>query len=155
MIGGGGPSGGRRRNLDAEVNLVPFIDLLSMCICFLLMTAVWVQLGSVQVKQSHGTEATAAPAQALELELKYASPTSVEIVAKRAGRATGKATVAPAEVEKALSSIAPVGVEVGSAMITPAASVSYGDLIGLMDSLRKHKVTNIGVVPTRGQGGQG
>jgi len=34
-------SSGGKRSLDAELNLVPFIDLLSSCIAFLLMTAVW------------------------------------------------------------------------------------------------------------------
>ena len=39
LPGGGG--GGRGRNQNAELNLVPFIDLLSACITFLLATAVW------------------------------------------------------------------------------------------------------------------
>jgi biopolymer transport protein ExbD len=33
-----------RKPLDAELNLVPFIDLLSCCISFLLITAVWTQV---------------------------------------------------------------------------------------------------------------
>ncbi|MFL5272425.1 MAG: biopolymer transporter ExbD, partial [Anaeromyxobacteraceae bacterium] len=39
-------SGGkrRRRSLDATVNVVPAIDLLSCCISFLLFTAVWTQI---------------------------------------------------------------------------------------------------------------
>jgi biopolymer transport protein ExbD len=36
-----------RKALDSELNLVPFIDLLICCICFLLITAVWVQLAHV------------------------------------------------------------------------------------------------------------
>lgn len=39
MAGGGGN----------EPNLTPFIDLFSVLICFLLMTAAWIQLESVQV----------------------------------------------------------------------------------------------------------
>jgi len=43
-------SGGkrRRRSLDATVNVVPAIDLLSCCISFLLFTAVWTQIGRLQ-----------------------------------------------------------------------------------------------------------
>lgn len=42
------PSGkGGRRALDASINLVPFIDLLSCCLSFLLITAVWTQLAAV------------------------------------------------------------------------------------------------------------
>ncbi|MBW2732078.1 MAG: biopolymer transporter ExbD [Deltaproteobacteria bacterium] len=43
------PSSGARRPLDAELNLVPFIDLLVCCICFLLITAVWSQMARVEV----------------------------------------------------------------------------------------------------------
>ena len=46
------PSGkGGRKPLDASINLVPFIDLLSCCISFLLITAVWVNLSQVPVHQ--------------------------------------------------------------------------------------------------------
>jgi len=37
-----------KKHLDAELNLVPFIDLLICCICFLLITAVWVQVSHVE-----------------------------------------------------------------------------------------------------------
>ena len=41
-----GPSNkGRRKAMNFELNLVPFIDVLSTCICFLLVTAVFINLG--------------------------------------------------------------------------------------------------------------
>jgi biopolymer transport protein ExbD len=46
------PSGkGGKKPLDAPINLVPFIDLLSCCISFLLITAVWTQLARMDVTQ--------------------------------------------------------------------------------------------------------
>src|SRR5499427_6397748 len=46
------PSGkGGKKPLDAQINLVPFIDLLSCCISFLLITAVWTQLARMNVTQ--------------------------------------------------------------------------------------------------------
>ena len=46
------PSGkGGKKALDAAINLVPFIDLLSCCISFLLITAVWTQLARMDVQQ--------------------------------------------------------------------------------------------------------
>src|SRR6516162_9650734 len=53
-MGGGGPqptgkSG--KKPLDAAINLVPFIDLLSCCISFLIITAVWTQLARMDVTQ--------------------------------------------------------------------------------------------------------
>ncbi|MBL8784066.1 MAG: biopolymer transporter ExbD [Deltaproteobacteria bacterium] len=45
------PEGGGKRTLDFDLNLVPFIDLLSCCISFLLITAVWTQMGKLDTTQ--------------------------------------------------------------------------------------------------------
>ncbi len=45
------PEGGGKRTLDFELNLVPFIDLLSCCISFLLITAAWTQLARLETIQ--------------------------------------------------------------------------------------------------------
>ena len=47
----GKKGGGGKKKLDAVINLVPFIDLLSSLIAFLLMTAVWTQIATLQVGQ--------------------------------------------------------------------------------------------------------
>ncbi len=48
-VDGGG--GGGRKSVDAEIPLVPFIDLLLCCIMFLLVTAVWNQLARIDASQ--------------------------------------------------------------------------------------------------------
>lgn len=48
----GGRSGSGKKALNVELNLVPFIDLLTCLICFLLMAAVWIQIGKISVSQS-------------------------------------------------------------------------------------------------------
>lgn len=48
-LGGGGKG---KKSLDTTINLVPFIDLMAVTIVFLIMTAVWTQLGRLQVSQS-------------------------------------------------------------------------------------------------------
>ena len=45
-------STGGKRSVSAELNLVPFIDLLTVCITFLLTAAVWVELNSLPVDQA-------------------------------------------------------------------------------------------------------
>jgi biopolymer transport protein ExbD len=42
---------GGRRSLSPELNLVPYIDLLTCMTVFLLMTAVWTQLAQLDVAQ--------------------------------------------------------------------------------------------------------
>ena len=45
-------SGSKGRKQVVELNLVPFIDLMSVCIIFLLITAVWTQVSMVQLGSS-------------------------------------------------------------------------------------------------------
>lgn len=47
-----------RKSVDAELNLIPFIDLLSVCILFLLMTAVWVHISKMSAFSQPSGEAT-------------------------------------------------------------------------------------------------
>jgi len=51
MAGGGTPTPtkGGKRSVDFVVNLVPTIDLLSVLISFLLITAVWTQLARINI----------------------------------------------------------------------------------------------------------
>ena len=49
IIDGGG--GDRKKPLHAELNLVPYIDLLTCMVAFLLITAVWTQLARLEVQQ--------------------------------------------------------------------------------------------------------
>ncbi len=42
---------GGKKNVDSEIPLVPFIDLLLCCIMFLLVTAVWNKLARLEINQ--------------------------------------------------------------------------------------------------------
>ncbi|MDY7232300.1 ExbD/TolR family protein [Hyalangium rubrum] len=54
-LGNGGKGG--KKPLDTAINLVPFIDLMAVTISFLIMTAVWTQIGRLQVSQAGGPAA--------------------------------------------------------------------------------------------------
>lgn len=43
---------GDKRSTIVDLNLVPFIDLMSVCIIFLLITAVWHQVSMIQIGSS-------------------------------------------------------------------------------------------------------
>jgi biopolymer transport protein TolR len=49
VVDGGG--GDRKKPLSADLNLVPYIDLLTCMVAFLLITAVWTQLARLEVQQ--------------------------------------------------------------------------------------------------------
>lgn len=66
----GGAKG--KRSLNAELNLVPYIDLLTCMVSFLLITAVWTQLAGVHVSQKTpgndpGTDSEPPPSKLLVL----------------------------------------------------------------------------------------
>ena len=73
MAGGMDPGSthrGGRRPLDAPINLVPFIDLMAVTISFLIMTAVWTQVGRLQVSERPAADPTRiAESSALQFEL--------------------------------------------------------------------------------------
>ena len=152
-------SRGNQRNLNADVNLVPFIDLLSVCICFLLMTAVWVQLNVLEVKQTHGTDASTA-ANGYELGLTFLSGDKLKVVLRKAGRIKKRVTIKSKSNEELFTKIGEVAQKfqkiakgkLNSALLTPHASIDYGQLIKVMDTLRTNKIANLGVVPVGGGG---
>ncbi len=169
-MGGMGPaaSSGRKRSLDAEVNLVPFIDLLSMCICFLLMTAVWMELGSVNIKQTMGTEAPQENNRQSELSLKYVNAQTLELGLKQNGATKNYTVAGPTnelrlkQLHETIRSLAGVlsfnstqdlksqfSQSISSAHITTKAGVSYGELVSVMDVFRDEGILNLGLVPVK------
>lgn len=67
-VPGGGGSG--KKAVDLNIPLVPMIDMLAMMITFLMMTAVWTQIGKLQVAQSaQGGESSEPPKPTLQLNL--------------------------------------------------------------------------------------
>jgi biopolymer transport protein ExbD len=144
-------AGQGKKSLDAELNLVPFIDLLSMCICFLLITAVWIQIGAVQVKQSHGTDGAAQVKNEVELDLKLVGNMGWALEAKQGGKMIKKAGAIGAEAlgQTLRAWIPGFHAPIANAMIHTRQEVTYGQMVLMMDALRKEKIVNLGVHPAQ------
>ncbi|MCC7406180.1 MAG: biopolymer transporter ExbD [Bdellovibrionales bacterium] len=55
--------GDDERSASVDLNIVPFIDLMSVCIIFLLITAVWSQVSMIQIGSSiYGKKSELEPA---------------------------------------------------------------------------------------------
>ena len=80
------PGLGKKKDLNTELNLTPFIDLLSTCVCFLLITAVWIEIGALEIKQSTGTEAADSTKKTYDLDIVYSSPQLVNLNLKKGGK---------------------------------------------------------------------
>lgn len=154
---------GGKRDLDAQLNLTPFIDLLSTCVCFLLVTAVWIQIGTVEIKQSLGTEATADKKDTYDLDLVFTNATELRLNLKKDGKQVKFIDVKgqnsdemlvklnEAVVNQVLASNVPNAphITIATATITPRSTVNYGEMVSALDVLRKNKIVNIGVLTAK------
>lgn len=153
---------GAKKELNADLNLTPFIDLLSTCVCFLLITAVWIEIGTVEIKQSHGTEATPSKKVSYDLDLVYKNPTLLKLNLKRSGKRVRTLTVKGEDekefqtnlnslIQDKILSYKNKVVEIATATITPRSSVNYGQLVQTLDTLRGNNIINIGVLSAKGR----
>lgn len=146
-----------KKNLDFEVNLIPCIDLLSVCICFLLLTAVWVQVGSMNVKQAVGgqpaSESEKKPVVWVTMDGAGELVLSVQDSA-RVPASLRKLTVKAKEgkmdlpgLATAVENLLKVEPNLRTALIQPQAASVYEDIITMMDQFKKQGVIDLGVAP--------
>jgi biopolymer transport protein ExbD len=97
MAGGGGPpvpeGGGGKKAVDFQLNLIPFIDLLSVLISFLLMTSVWTQTARIEVRQSPNLPSDEPPEQEEE-------KLNLTVIIKGTGYTVQKKNAVVKEIEK-------------------------------------------------------
>lgn len=149
----------KKKDLAPEVDLVCIISIMSVCICFLLTAAAWLELGSMHVKQAVG----GAPAEgkqekipsvwalaqtdgSLVLQLQDASSQAMKKVGKLTVSAQdGK--VDEAVLKEQLAALKAEIPELKMALIKPQAKMLYEDLIDIMDVFKKEGLTELGVAP--------
>lgn len=160
MAGVGGPAtgSGRRRSLDGEINLVPFIDLLSMCICFLLMTAIWIEVGSIQLHQLFGTEGMD-NSRPVEVEVRLLGSNDYQVSLEQQGKVIsamqikGDAQIdAKTRVSQFMAQVQNLMLQNASdaqlsARVIPNSAVPYGEMIAILDILKGYGVSALAVVP--------
>ncbi len=149
MGGGGMPEEGggkkKKKSLDAVINVVPAIDLLSCCITFLLYTAVWTQISRLQVQQlgTGAPEPSAAEQKQTLLvtlamgergfNLSTTAGTSVDI--PTLGRdADGKIRFDLKALGDSLKQLKGSYPDAAAITVQAEDTVSYGDLVQVIDS---------------------
>lgn len=146
-----------KKNLDFELNLIPFIDLLSVCICFLLLTAVWIQVGSMEVKQAVGGQAAAETTKKPTLWVHLSAAGDLNLDLQDAGRVPARLRKALVKTQEGqpnlkqfstwLESVKAVEPSLSTALIQPKVGTTYEKIIDVMDQLKKNGLTDLGVVP--------
>lgn len=146
-----------KKHLDFEINLIPFIDLLSACICFLLLTAVWVQVGSMDVKQAVGGQpASETPKKPTlwvnmgaggEITLNIQDSKHVPAKLQKLAVKGIEGKMDFAQLDLAITELKNLEPELRTALIQPQAASIYEDMIALMDNFKKQGLVDLGVSP--------
>jgi biopolymer transport protein ExbD len=131
-----------------------------MCICFLLMTAIWIEIGSIQLRQVLGTEAVDA-SHPLEVAVTLNASGNYNVQLEQQGRVLQALAVTGRNASEAQSRLSqflgqvqslvlaqsqPISV---SARIVPSPQVDYGEMVGVLDLLKGYGISALAVVPSR------
>lgn len=141
------PGGGPKRSIDFQLNMVPFIDLLSVLISFLLMTSVWNQVAKIDVE----------PAPEQGGDVRTQEELDLTIVVKASGYTVTTRGAVVKEIEKHgeaydVASLAgtlerqraehPDNHDV---VVVCEDEIAYEDLVHVMDTALEHELTRIAV----------
>lgn len=144
------------RHLDFEINLIPFIDLLSVCICFLLLTAVWINIGSMNVKQAVGGQSVDQQQKKPTLWVFLDQKNEMTLSLKDSGapKNLSQLKIEPVQggmnlmgLEVALKQIVAAEPNLKTALIHPQAQTQYEQIIDLLDQFKRGGLTDLGVSP--------
>ncbi len=153
-----GKSGsGRKKQMNFELNLIPFIDVLSTCICFLLMTAVFINLGSFHVSQAVGSEKQEKVEVKGSVTVSMGGQGDVRFEVKDVkgiGQDLKLVTVRGNggkinfdKTEEWIKSFASRFADVKTVLLMPNPTSKYDDMIQLMAQFKKNQLDQIGVAP--------
>jgi len=151
--------GNSSKDQTFELNLVPFIDVLSTCICFLLMTAIWINVGVLNVTQAIGSEPPAGgknpPSVIADIKTDGTIQLSLKDVVnhKHAVAYDVRAQSGRIDWDRVEAYVATLQAnipELKTALVMPSARTKYEDVIRIMDLFKKSKITDVGIAPLTG-----
>jgi len=152
--GGGAPSGGDgKKPIDFELNLVPFIDLMTAMISFLLITAVWTQVAKIDVKQSPNMpseDSTPPPPDEEKLSLTVLIKGTGYTITKKGGTVIKEIETKGEEYDvvtlgETLKQVRAEHPENKDVQVTCEDKVPYEELIRVMDECLKNELDGITV----------
>ncbi len=146
-----------KKHLDFEINLIPCIDLLSVCICFLLLTAVWLQVGSLNVKQAIGGQSQAETEKKPQLWVLMGAGGEITLNLKQTAKVPAKLANLVLKGVEGKSNLTDLSSTVAqlktlepalqTVLIQPQLQSEYEEIIDIMDEFKKNGLTDLGVVP--------
>jgi biopolymer transport protein TolR len=147
----------KKRSLEFHINLLPFIDILTVCIAFLLVAAVMTQVGTFDLSQAVGTSGASASKSQPSMWIHFENNGTVQISLKEASKLDDNLQLRVIqskgsganidEIENFAKNIKAKVPNLNIALLMPAPESSYNDLIQVMDKLKKLEISDIGIAP--------
>ena len=143
------------KDFNYQLDLTAFISLLSVCICFLLLTVAWFQLGSIGMRQLVGGQSDQqaskgkpeaslwlqlTPKQDIKIRLKHAGSKKQELFLSKNGFDYSRLQAYLKQTKQKLPALQ-------QAFIFPSKDTSYQDVIRVMDTLRQASIYDLGISP--------
>lgn len=133
---GGGASG--KKAVDHDVPLIPFIDLLLCCVMFLLVSAVWTQLGRLETNQQASGPVQSADPVAPSVKLMLQIQSTGYMLATTAGDNTPVPKVGEAfdlaGLTRALHARRAIDGERRDITVVPEDGIAYSEVVHAMDA---------------------
>ncbi len=144
-----------KKDLNFELNILPVLDILSVLICFLLLTAVWMHLGTIDTKQAIGDNAASGEKNPPSLWVTLAKDGSIQLSLRDVTKAKSledsisklSTGVNWAALESKIQALKEELPDLRTTVVRPEAQTSYGDVIRVMDQLKKYQFEGVGLSP--------
>jgi biopolymer transport protein ExbD len=151
-------SNSKNKHLDFEINLLPFISILAVCISFLLISAVWLHTGSVSVKQALGTDESIPGKKDSSIWIYFQDNGATQLTVKNNSKLNNSllALSIPALIskkvdvallEKSIHKIKKADPQIRMALVLPSANSGYEDVVQVMGILKKYNISEVGIAP--------
>lgn len=146
------------KDFDYQLDLTPFISLLSVCICFLLLTVAWFQIGALSVKQVMGGDAQGVESEdTASLWIYMKAQKRIEVRVKKGDKSLSQKFINPENPEedsfdfkeftKYIVDLRKKQSDLSKAFIFPQKQAVYEDIVKIMDSVRQAGIFNMGLSP--------
>ncbi len=142
-----------KKEIEFELNLIPFIDMLSACLSFLLLTAVWSFIGSIDTKQAIGAESTSGknpPSIVVQIEKDNTFQFDLKDVQTK--NKSFKVSALKGEpnwskIDSLLKIVRQNNPKLDTSVVMAKPGVTYGMTMKAVDTLRKADIKNVGISP--------
>lgn len=147
----------KSKNLDFEINLLPFISVLAVCLSFLLLTSSWTQIGTLSLSQALGTEGAGVAKNPQAIWVQFENDGSANVSVKQGDQLKDslkfinlrakKSRLDILHLENFAKKIKAELPGLNIALILPAPRSSYEDIVAAMNVFKKLDIKDVGIAP--------